>query len=141
MVVYEVKDFYGKSYTPKPKPMPRDIAPAEPVRRVKAIDRFLQRKWKKRNGKKQPVMVALDHDVVQEILNMTKLVNANLKKCGIPINLVLIEENGTYALDIWDCSGGTACKVIHDGDIGFDELPNLLVKLQKEAGIMFDQML
>lgn len=143
MVVYEVKDTSNAAAVSlPPKQRRRDVIPAYPVNEIRTIDQLLYvKEWGRERKRREREMLPLDEDGLSRIRKLTERVNENLEACGILIHLVLIEDENGFALDVYDCSSGDMCQVIHDIEVGLDELPKLLVRLQMEAGIMFDTVL
>jgi hypothetical protein len=64
--------------------------------------------------------------------------NDDLERHGIPLHLVLIAEEEDYLLEIYDCTRQQVCLVIRDLEIRPADLPVLLRKLQREAGLLVD---
>jgi len=79
---------------------------------------------------------------VRDVRRLLAEVNNNLEKSGILLHFVLVAaDDGSYGIDVYDCSDGNACRIIHDMEVGIDELPLLLAGLQREVGIMLNRAL
>lgn len=143
MVVFEIKDASSPAATALPRPQRgKEVAPAQPVNRLAAVNQLLyHREWGRERKKGPRQMFALDGDDLGRVRNLTARLNEHLAACGILIHLVLIEDENGFALDVYDCSSGEVCQVIYDLEIGLDELPALLLRLQMEAGLMVDKVL
>lgn len=64
--------------------------------------------------------------------------NEELERHNVPIHLVLVAGEGGFFLEIYDRTDKQVCRAIRDLEIEAAELPSLLGKLQKEAGLMVD---
>ena len=140
MVVYEVKDIGILSRSKTPKPIPRGIAPTAAVSESKAIHHLLNRRHPEEERKKQRRGgVELSPAEVRDVKRLANHINLQLEKSGSGIHFVLIQEGDGFVIDVYDCSRGDVCEVIHDMTVGVDELQGFLVKLQQESGIIFDK--
>lgn len=141
MVVFEVKDVGTLSQPKTPKPIRREISPAAPVFELKAIGQLFgeQQQGEPKKRKRQPV--GLTAAGVKDVQRLAAEVNLHLERSGAQIHLMLIQEGDGFVLDVYDCSDGHACQVVHDMTISLEKLPELLAKLQQESGIIFDEVM
>ena len=143
MVVYEIKDPRAGPVV-RPKPVKRSISPTVPVTESRAIDRLIKRQSSNLEGrekKRQRSMEPLTQNAAGNLRLMVDQVNSNLAACGIPIHLVIAKDDDGFAIDIYNCSDGEACRIIHDLNITVNELPSLLARLQQEAGLLVDRVM
>nr|MBF0221788.1 hypothetical protein [Desulfobulbaceae bacterium] len=139
MVIYEVKDTAKLSQSKKPQPIRKDIFPPLPVDKSKAISHLYGRQLFDERKRERRDPVTTSPADVSDVKRLVELVNLRLQQNGSDIHLVLIQEEDTLVLDIYDCSGGDRCRVVHDMVVGVEELQSLFARLQKESGIIFDQ--
>jgi len=139
MVVYEVKDTGTLSQSKTPKPVRRDVTPTLPVKEAKAVSPLRKREYPEHREKQRRKAVKLSAAGVRDVKRLAAEVNLHLEKNGAGIHLLLLQEEDGFVLDVYDCSDGHVCKVIHDMTVSVDELPSLFAKLQSESGIIFDQ--
>ncbi|HIJ79605.1 MAG: hypothetical protein OEY01_12640 [Desulfobulbaceae bacterium] len=128
-------------------PRPVKIDPYHQEKKVEAIDGVnpvarigaFKRDWQRRreeDREKKDFFSAVDEKAVRRLVDN---VNVHLENQNIAIHLVLIkDEGGGYSLDVYDCTGGDRCSVIHDVVIDLNDLPILLRNLQQETGILLD---
>jgi len=141
MVVYEVKDTGTLSRSKRPKPLRKDITPALPVHGTKPVGPLEKKGYHEGRREQGRKAVKLSAAGVRDVKRLAEEVNQHLEKSGAGIHLLLIQEEDGFVLDVYDCSDGHVCKVIHDMIVPVDELQNLYEKLQSESGIIFDQTL
>lgn len=139
MVIYEVKDTGKFTQSKKPQPIRKDIFPPLPVNESKAISHLFSRQLFDNRKKGRGPTEELNPAGIRDIKRLVELVNLRLEQNGTGIHLVLIQEDDGLVLDIYDCSGGDRCRVVHDMVVGVEELQNLFARLQKESGIIFDE--
>ena len=141
MPVWEIKEPLGVSPSPI-KPLKKGVAPVVSVSGIRAIDRLLlKREWLKEEKHPRHGAVSHGRSSISRVKMLVDQVNSNLAACGIKIHLVLAMKDEVWGLDIYDCSCGEECRIIHDVAIDLDELSNLLASLQREVGIMLDRVL
>ncbi len=139
MPVWEIKEPLG--VTPAPvKPIKKAIGSVVAVTGIKAVDRlFAGWDWPQ-GGRRRHQRDTGSKVSIRKIRILADQVNANLTACGILIHLVLTFDSGVWGLDIYDCSDNWQCRIIHAVAIDLDELTGLLTSLQREAGIMLDEV-
>ncbi len=142
MTVWEIKKPLGQTPAP-PKPIKKEIVPVTPVSTIRAIDRlFLRRDQNHNQAKRHKGPVSRSQATsIREIRLLVQRLNDNLSACGIMIHLVIARSDDDWGLDIYDCSDGVECRIIHNMAIDFDALSGLLANLQQEVGIMMDRVL
>lgn len=139
MVVYEIKDPAAVVTTALPKPLRKDISPALAVQNVQAIGDLLARREKREKGGQQGRhMVPLEQASVREICRLLEEINQQLERQGAMIHLLLVADDTGFAIDLYDCSDGNVCQIIHDISLGVNDLPVLLSRLTQKVGIMVD---
>ena len=144
MVVYEIKDPTAVVTAARPTPLRRDIEPAMAIYGSQEIGRLAGRRERdreregRRGGRR---MVPLDLAAVREARRLIEAINAQLDTQGTLIHLVLTADEEGFAIDLYDCSDGDACRCIHDISIGIGDLPVFLAKLTQKVGIMLDAVL
>ncbi|MDA8160593.1 MAG: hypothetical protein M0T76_07725 [Desulfobacteraceae bacterium] len=144
MVVYEIKDPTAVVTAARPAPLRRDIEPAVAIYGSQEIGRLAGRRERdreregRRGGRR---MVPLDLAAVREARRLIEAINAQLETQGTLIHLVLTADEEGFAIDLYDCSDGDACRCIHDISIGIGDLPVFLAKLTQKVGIMLDAVL
>ena len=139
MVVYELKDTGVLSQRKTPKPIRRDISPTVPIYESKAIGQLTNRQYPEGRKRQRREPVKLSPAGIRDVKRLAEQVNLHLEKRGAGIHLVLIQEGDGFVLDVYDCSNGHVCEVIHDMVVHVNELQSFFAKLQKESGIIFDQ--
>jgi hypothetical protein len=136
MPVHEIKN----PVPPFGPAVPRSENPG-PVRRPTPVIRIKryqgrQEQAKQRPGGKGPALIpAADEKMLRLLLRQF---NDNLERHGIPLHLVLLVEDEGYLLEIYDCTRQQVCMVLRDLEIQAGDLPALLGKLQREAGLLVD---
>ncbi|MCX5877037.1 MAG: hypothetical protein NT087_12245 [Deltaproteobacteria bacterium] len=140
--VYEVKD-------PNPAPtnpasIRQEVHSLLSIGRVRPIDPLvLKQAWEIRK-KTRSKEVAFQEDntdfrpPLAEKAIQQKIVQANedLAKSGVPLHLVLAQNDGAFVLDIYDSSDGAVCQVVQEVPVDLDNLLTLLDNLEHEAGII-----
>jgi hypothetical protein len=128
-------------------PRPIKIDPYRQKKKVEAIDGInpvarigaFKRDWRRHREEgreKKDLFSSVDEKSVRRLVDN---INVHLENQQILIHLVLVrDENGGYGLDVYDCTSGDRCSVIHDVIIDLDDLPILLRNLQQETGILVD---
>lgn len=115
---------------------PREITGIDPVLPI----RYITRKW--RRGERRPFgeesMDGLSNEAEKDLHLLVHRVNADLEKANVPIHLGLVREERGYALDIYDCTDGLACRIVRAEAIHIRDLPAMLKNLQQEAGLLID---
>ena len=139
MVIYEIKDTGTFSRSKTPKPIRQDISPALPVFELKAIGSLVEQHYSGGRKRDRREAVKLNPAGLRDVKRLAEQINLRLEQSGAGIHLVLIQEDDGFVLDVYDCSGGNRCQVVHDIVISVDELQSLFAKLQNESGIIFDQ--
>jgi hypothetical protein len=66
------------------------------------------------------------------------LVNADMSAHDSPLHLVFARHENGFALDVYDCSYGDACRITYDVPISLDNLGGVLDNLEHETGIIID---
>ncbi|HFQ81390.1 MAG TPA: hypothetical protein ENK33_08475 [Desulfobacterales bacterium] len=142
MTVWEIKEPLGQTPA-QPKPRKREVVPVTPVSTVRAVDRlFLRRDWNRNHAKGHERPVSRSQAAsIREIRLLVQRLNDNLSACGIMIHLVIARNGDDWGLDIYDCTDGVECRIIHNMAIDFDALSGLLASLQQEVGLMMDRVL
>ena len=144
MVVYEIKDPTAVVTAARPTPLRRDIEPAMAIYGSQEIGRLAGRRERdreregRRGGRR---MVSLDSAAVREARRLIEAINDQLDTQGTLIHLVLTADEEGFAIDLYDCSDGDACRCIYDISIGIGDLPVFLAKLTQKVGIMLDAVL
>ena len=144
MVVYEIKDPTAVVTAARPAPLRRDIEPAVAIYGSQEIGRLAGRRERdreregRRGGRR---MVSLDSAAVREARRLIEAINAQLDTQGTLIHLLLTADGEGFAIDLYDCSDGDACRCIHDISIGIGDLPVFLARLNQKVGIMLDAVL
>ena len=143
MVVYEIKKYQNFGTPIRPKRKRREITPVLPVNELRKIDYLVvNNKWREENGKKRKnKMVSLEVEVLQRFKRQVARVNQALAAGRIPVELVVVEIDGQYGIDVYDCTSEIEKELIMDVDISFNDLTQLLISLQQESGIMLDKVL
>lgn len=143
MVVFEIKDPAAVVTTSLPKPLRRDIAPALAVQHVQAIGDLLAKRdqGREKGGQHGRHMVPLEQASVREICRLLEEINQQLEQQGAMIHLLLVADDTGFAIDLYDCSDGNICQIIHDISLGVNDLPILLSRLSQKVGIMVDTVL
>ncbi len=142
MTVWEIKEPLGQTPAP-PKPRKKEVVPVTPISTVRAVDRLFLRRDQSHNQAKRHKRPSSKSQAasIREIRLLVQRLNDNLSACGIMIHLVIARSGDDWGLDIYDCSDGAECRIIHNMAIDFDALSGLLVSLQQEVGIMMDRVL
>lgn len=109
------------------------IAPAV---RIGAFKKEWQRRKGVERGKREPTFLGFDEE--RAIRSLIYKINDHLEEQNILIHLVLIKEEDGFTIDVYDCTSGDTCKVIHDIIINVEDVPTLLRNLQQESGILID---
>ena len=78
---------------------------------------------------------------LKDVLNLLKRVNDDLAEHDVLIRLVLSKDDEGFALDVYDCTNQTECRIINDIIINVDELSILLRNLHQETGLLVDTVL
>ncbi|MDD5759791.1 MAG: hypothetical protein PHI06_12005 [Desulfobulbaceae bacterium] len=139
MVVYEIKDPAAVVTASLPKPLRKDISPTLAVQHVQAIgDLLARRDSREKGGRQGRHMVPLEQASVREICRLLEEINQQLERQGAMIHLLLVADDRGFAIDLYDCSDGNVCQIIHDISLGVDDLPLLLSRLTQKVGIMVD---
>ncbi len=143
MVVYEIKNYQNLGTAIRSKARRKEITPTLPVNEMRSIDHLLvNRQRRERNGKKRKnKMVSLEREPLQMVKRLSARVNEHLLACHIPVELVVVEVDEHYGIDVYDISEGHERELIRDVDISFNDLHALLRSLQQETGIMLDKVL
>ncbi|MDA8417925.1 MAG: hypothetical protein M0Z90_02710 [Desulfobacteraceae bacterium] len=146
MVVYEIKDPTAVVTAARPTPLRRDIEPTMAIYGSQEIGRLAGRRERDREREREGRrggrrMVSLDSAAVREARRLIEAINAQLDTQGTLIHLVLTADEEGFAIDLYDCSDGDACRCIHDISIGIGDLPVFLAKLNQKVGIMLDAVL
>jgi len=111
------------------------IVGASPVLRIGAFKREWHRaREERRQGGRGPLPSG---DEIS-LRRLIEGVNAHLERQNILIHLVLKKDENGYAIDVYDCSYNDCCTVVGDVVIDLDDLPELLIRLEQEAGILLD---
>ena len=128
-------------------PRPVKIDPYRQKKKVEAIDGInpvarigaFKRDWQRHredDREKKTLFSSVDEKSIRQLINN---VNVHLENQQILIRLVLVRDQaGGYGLDVYDCTSGDLCSIIHDVIIDLDDLPILLRNLQQETGILLD---
>ena len=69
---------------------------------------------------------------------MIEQTNSNLQLLGLKIHISLVQHQGGFGLDIYDCTGDQLCSIIGEEEVSMAELPTLLKNLQEHAGLLID---
>ena len=144
MVVYEIKDPTAAVTAARPAPLRRDIEPAVAVYGGQAIGGLTGRRERERGreGRREGRrMLPLDSAAVREARRLIEAINAQLDAQGTLVHLVLVADEDGFAVDLYDCSDGEACRCIHDISVGIGDLPVFLARLSQKVGIMVDAVL
>lgn len=143
MVVFEIKDSAAVVTTSLPKPLRKDMSPALAVQHVQAIGDLLTRRdqGREKGGQKGRRMVPLEEVSVREICRLLEETNHQLERQGTMIHLLLVADDTGFAIDLYDCSDGNVCQIIHDVSLGVNDLSVLLSRLTQKVGIMVDTVL
>jgi len=141
MVVYEIKD-PAAVLTTVPKALRSDISPALGVQQLHAIGHLMARPQpgQDKGGRQHRRPVPLDQPSEREVCRLLEQINQQLERQGTMIHLVLVADDGGFAIDLYDCSDQQVCRVIHDISIGINDLPLLLARLTEKVGIMVDTL-
>jgi len=144
MVVYEIRD--PKAPTggrPAPLKHGRRVRPLYPVEEIRPPGIWaVPPHWGKNGNRRERARKTLSPAEIRDVRRLLAEVNANLERYGILLHFVLVAGmDGAYGIDVYDCADGEACRIIHDMEVGLDELPALLAALQREAGIMLNTAL
>ena len=143
MVVYEIRDPKGvDGGHPTPQPRKRVVPPTYPVDPARGVDmRVLPPRPGRKQRRRHPGR-HLEAADIREVRRLLAEVNKSLEANGILLHFTLVAApSGAFGIDVYDCSDGEACRVIHDMDVEIAELPALLAGLQREAGVMLDREL
>jgi len=98
--------------------------------------RHLKREWQRRRYEQQtPPRAAADIATAEEALQQ---VNQDLQDHHIALHLRLQQTDDGLLLEIYDCTDGHVCGVLHDRIITLTDLPKLINGLIREAGIIID---
>lgn len=142
MVVYEIKDPAAVVTNAQPKPLRPDLEPTIAVQHTQAIGRLLGgRREQSGHGRERrhPRMIAMDDAAMREVRRLLEEINGQFAAQGTMIHLALVaDEDGSIAIDLYDCSDSNVCRCIHDISIDINDLPILLARLTQKTGIMVD---
>ena len=142
VAVYEVKN-----PTPpptEPAPIRKDLQPPVPIGRVRPVDPLvLRQEWEKRKKIKRtragfPIEAETRPPLAEKaIRNLVRRTNEDLAASGVPLHLVLAQNEAGFALDIYECSEGDAlCEVTQEIPLDLIKLLTILDNLEHEAGII-----
>lgn len=139
--VYEVRN-----PTPPPTdPVPtrKDLNPPVPIGRVRPVDPLvLRQEWEKRKKIKRketgrPEETELRPPLAEKaIRDLVRQTNENLAASGVPLHLVLAQNEEGFALDIYDCSDDAVCEMAQEVPLDLNNLLTILDNLEHEAGII-----
>lgn len=144
MVVYEIKDPGGAGTYSRPSPLRPGLEPAIAVQGPQLVAPVVGGRRERDKGRESRGgrrMVPLDQASVREVVRLIAQINDQLEIQGTKIHLVLVADDEGFAIDLYDCSDTTVCRSIHDISIGPSDLPILLARLVRQAGIMVDTVL
>lgn len=110
----------------------REVYGVSAVLPIKHIKRRWQRTHEERPTKEEENQVGLALD---QLINQ---VNHNLEAHGVDIHIVLQRKEDGYGLDIYDCTGEDACRIMQAKSVDLADLPVLLKNLQEGAGLLVD---
>lgn len=141
VAVYEVRN--PAPPPTDPAPIRKDLLPPVPIGRVRPIDPLvLRQEWEKRKKTsrketggleeiqpRQPLAEKAIRDLVQQT-------NEDLAASGVPLHLVLTQNEEGLALDIYDCSDNVVCEVTQEVPLDLNNLLTTLDNLEHEAGII-----
>ena len=138
MVVYKIKN---PTPPPPAKSPPRkvDLDPVDQIAALKRLGEFKrQRRNREQGEQRQPAGGSLSPNDRKTVRGLIDQVNANLKKQGVLIHLVLVQDENGMSIDVYDCSDASVCEVVRDIVIDITELPGLLKSLEQETGILIN---
>ncbi len=133
VVVYETRN--PAPDQGEPIPPPTDIPPAQPVGRVRPVDRaVLRQAWATYQERKPPettnqVSIPVAERDLRHVLNR---VNEDLTANGMPLHLVFVKNTTD------DCSNSEICRITRDIPLKSENLTTTLDNLQHETGILID---
>ena len=74
----------------------------------------------------------------KSIREMIRQTNDDLLANGVPLHLVLAENEAGFALDIYECSGEAVCEITQEIPIDLNNLLTTLDNLEHETGIIIN---
>lgn len=134
MPVYEIK---GPEPPLQPEPTGEQPLQVDGIRPVVRI-RHYEGGHRKPEGGKGRRAGSLSGLAGKGLRRLVDRLNGELLRHNVPIHLVLMAAEEGLLLEVYDCTDQQVCRSIHDLEIRAAELPFLLGKLQKEAGLMVD---
>lgn len=136
VAVYEVRNPTPPS--PEPEPIRREVHPPLPIGRVRPVDPLvLRQEWEKRKNNRPLEAIPSRPPLAEKSLReMVKQVNEDLTASGVPLHLVLAENEAGFALDIYECSGEEVCEITQEIPIDLNNLLTTLDNLEHETGII-----
>jgi hypothetical protein len=126
------------SQTVSPYLIPK-LPPVNNITFTARLNEF-KKKFKKPSEKQKQSKAVLSKEKLIQIKSMIRKLNNDLEQQGILIHLILIKDEDGYAIDVYDCTDEN-CAVVSDLIINIDDMPSLLRNLQKESGMLIDQVL
>ncbi|MFA7347243.1 MAG: hypothetical protein WCZ86_05745 [Desulfurivibrionaceae bacterium] len=141
--VYEVRN----PTPPPPDPMPtrKDLHPPLPIGRVRPVDPLvLRQEWEKRKKAKRKEAGRAEEIEPRSpmgekaIRDLVRQANEDLAANGVPLHLVLVQNEEGFALDIYDSSGDAVCAVTQEVPLDLTHLLTILDNLEHEAGIIIN---
>ncbi|MFA7384100.1 MAG: hypothetical protein WC001_11680 [Desulfurivibrionaceae bacterium] len=136
VAVYEVRNPTPPS--PEPGPIRREVYPPLPIGRVRPVDPLvLRQEWEKRKRNKTLAAIPSRPPLAEKsIREMVRQANEDLAASGVPLHLVLAENEAGFALDIYECSGEAVCEITQEVPIDLNNLLTTLDNLEHETGII-----
>ena len=67
---------------------------------------------------------------------MVRQTNEDLAASGVPLHLVLTQNEEDFALDIYDCSDNGVCEITQEVPLDLNNLLTTLDNLEHETGII-----
>jgi len=141
MVVHEMRDpvLYQAERPRGPRREVVPMAQADPLRTIDGL--LLKREWERsRERRERRGRALLAPRAERAVRRLLEQVNQRLETCGVKIHLVLTRDESGFALDVYDCGSEGSCSRVLDLFIDLAELPDLLRRLEGEAGILVDRV-
>ena len=141
IAVYEVSRQRNTSL--EPAPAEKTVRPTPPAEKPGFLNFLLPSpKWGKRRESGPHIYIPQDQLHEEEILRkIISHFNNQQTRRRRPVHLVLAENRGELALDIYDCSSGDLCKLVYDTPLERSTLPELQEKLRQETGVFVDTVM
>jgi len=136
VAVYEVRN-----PTPPPtdpEPIRKDLHPPLPIGRVRPVDPLVLRsEWEKRKRNRSVEEIQSRPPLAEKsIREMIRQTNDDLLANGVPLHLVLAQNEEGFALDIYECSEDTVCELAQEVPLDLNNLLTTLDNLEHETGII-----